>query len=462
MADYIIVGGGIAGLLSAYLSAEKGKQVVLIEREKECGGLLRSFQYSENDIFDYGIHTLYETGNVDLDSLLKSFLPDDSWIENAGHKRDFGGTYINAVLQDNSPYIDLRNLPENLYSELVDDFFQNLNKPIEENKSAKEYFESKFGSKITEHVISPVLGKLYPSLPLSELHPFLGKLLPLERMVFFGEEVMNALNLSSSIRSHVAHTDQLTVPSHLLPNKSSWYPKDYGMAKYIEAICTELKSKGVKILTSSTLKSLSKEGSQFECDVETGDGLMNLTAEKILWTSGIPAAYFNLLEDSQRSNFAFDRPVSTAIVNVSLTTAPEVSELFYVYCLEKGYLTHRLSCPSSFCPASYRDGVFRMGVELILNKDIDNEEIKKKVTSELKDMGICKPEDMINIWVEKVSGGYPTLSLKNVSAINSMRDQLHDQFGGSVLFYGNQSKANLFFQTDVLMHVLDDFKNEKY
>lgn len=39
--DSIVVGGGIAGLTSAVYLARAGQNVLLIEKNKECGGLVK-------------------------------------------------------------------------------------------------------------------------------------------------------------------------------------------------------------------------------------------------------------------------------------------------------------------------------------------------------------------------------------------------------------------------------------
>ena len=51
--------------------------VVLIEKSDSVGGLLRSFQYPEHGVFDMGIHTLYETGNREIDDIILSALPKE-------------------------------------------------------------------------------------------------------------------------------------------------------------------------------------------------------------------------------------------------------------------------------------------------------------------------------------------------------------------------------------------------
>jgi len=59
----IIVGGGIAGLTSAAYLAREGQKVLLIEKNKECGGLVNSFT-SEGFHFDAGVRALEDAGII--------------------------------------------------------------------------------------------------------------------------------------------------------------------------------------------------------------------------------------------------------------------------------------------------------------------------------------------------------------------------------------------------------------
>lgn len=40
MGKCVVVGGGVAGLVAAYLLNKQGRNVVLIEQSEQCGGLL--------------------------------------------------------------------------------------------------------------------------------------------------------------------------------------------------------------------------------------------------------------------------------------------------------------------------------------------------------------------------------------------------------------------------------------
>ena len=47
----VIIGGGIAGIVSALTAAKFGFNVILIEQQKNLGGLLRSFKSQSGYIF---------------------------------------------------------------------------------------------------------------------------------------------------------------------------------------------------------------------------------------------------------------------------------------------------------------------------------------------------------------------------------------------------------------------------
>lgn len=59
----IIVGGGIAGLTSAVYLAREGQKVLLIEKNKDCGGLVNSFT-RDGFVFDAGVRALENAGII--------------------------------------------------------------------------------------------------------------------------------------------------------------------------------------------------------------------------------------------------------------------------------------------------------------------------------------------------------------------------------------------------------------
>ena len=74
----VIVGGGVAGLVSAQLLQEAGAKVVVIERNDQVGGLARSMRY-DGFSFDVGPHR-FHTENPNVKAYLDRVLKGDATL----------------------------------------------------------------------------------------------------------------------------------------------------------------------------------------------------------------------------------------------------------------------------------------------------------------------------------------------------------------------------------------------
>lgn len=61
--DIICVGGGVAGLTAALGLTDLGKEVLLIEKNDKCGGLMNTFE-KEGFRFEGGARALVNAGLV--------------------------------------------------------------------------------------------------------------------------------------------------------------------------------------------------------------------------------------------------------------------------------------------------------------------------------------------------------------------------------------------------------------
>ena len=119
----VIPGGGIAGLFAALVVKDlrPDANVVVIDSENKLGGLLSELVH-DGVSFDIGVHTFYETGFPEIDSLLFSITPDGGWNTLSGLKRDIGGIFQEGQLNLGNSYLNFLNLPNDQLRVLQESF----------------------------------------------------------------------------------------------------------------------------------------------------------------------------------------------------------------------------------------------------------------------------------------------------------------------------------------------------
>ncbi|MGB6023480.1 MAG: FAD-dependent oxidoreductase [Ornithinimicrobium sp.] len=74
--DLLVLGGGPAGVATALEAAERGMQVVLLERESTTGGMAGSFECDGVRV-DFGSHRLHPVTPPEVMQRLTQLLGDD-------------------------------------------------------------------------------------------------------------------------------------------------------------------------------------------------------------------------------------------------------------------------------------------------------------------------------------------------------------------------------------------------
>ena len=163
-----VIGGGIGGLILADMLSvrDEGGEVVLIEAEQSCGGLLRSLDCGDFGCFDYGTHIMSESGDEELDQYLTSLLSDDDQRLFRYARRDLAGLYFNGRLQTHTVFADVTTLEPAVREACLGDFFANIR--VEQDaspKSALDYLQGRYGRTLTREVGSKIVEKLVGAEP---------------------------------------------------------------------------------------------------------------------------------------------------------------------------------------------------------------------------------------------------------------------------------------------------------
>ncbi|HEB61692.1 MAG TPA: hypothetical protein ENI82_00935 [Bacteroidetes bacterium] len=445
----VVVGGGIAGLLSAYIYSLKSDYTIyLVEKSENLGGLLKCFDYGEFGKFDYGAHNILESGIDELDSLLLKLLEEDEWTVSSavnGQKRALTGIYYNGILQENSPFIDLRK--ENNLDELKIDFLSN----IEENNSidystAYDYSISIFGQKITNEYINPIFQSLY-GVEAKEMDYMAMFLTPLTRVGLFNTNIMNDLLSTKVLSRNLAYPNQKILPSKYFGTKKTYYPKNYGIYRVIEKLEHKLRENGVKIHLNTTVESLKLDNNKI---IE-----MKINNEKIselktvVWSAGLGSV--KQLLNIKTKEIEFQKPPRTAITNILIDQKLTIGDMSYIYNYDKNFQIFRIDNYSSYCENAKRNGFYPISVEMLVKDgDMCEESINKVALQELESFGVLEKNTKIGFSkTEILEYGFPFLSKNNIEIFDNTRNAISKLNIKNLTLIGVLANKDLFFESDI-------------
>tara|TARA_Y100000748_G_scaffold136061_1_gene114201 strand:+ start:1787 stop:3223 length:1437 start_codon:yes stop_codon:yes gene_type:complete len=461
----IIVGGGLPGLFSALVLSEhvKDKDIKIVERGQNLGGLFNSINHKSFGVVDHGMHIIYSTQQKNIDRYIFNCMKDEEWHLLEGNRKDIAGVFFNGALDMKSPYIDIRSFNDDLRQESIFDLFNSFNfeAPLANQvQTAQEFFTNRFGKTIADKVIDPILQKLW-GMSSSELSPYVSKLVLMDRLKFFSHETMSDLASSKNIRDRLSFPNQLLLPEKYKSSQVGLYPKRFGIKNVIEKIKTILESRGVGIYLESEIQSLEKnDGFVDSVSIYSKGRKENIEAvSRIFWTT--PTYPLNKLFDIQhnKASSKMDPARIQYTVYFLLKDNENFGELYYFYCFDPGFKTFRVTNYAAYCKDAIRKkdseyGVsFPVCVELHFSaEEIENvENIEGLAITELLRMGIIGNEsDVLFSFSGEKASGFPVLSNKNVDIQRTSRDEVENLMPKNFTVIGQEPEKGVFFLNDIL------------
>ncbi|PTD94172.1 FAD-dependent oxidoreductase [archaeon SCG-AAA382B04] len=162
MKEIGILGGGLTGLTLAHLLEKRGHGTEILEKNEECGGLMRSIE-KNGFTFDYGgSHVLFSRDEETLSFLLKQI--EGNRVKN---RRNTKILFKNKFVKYPFEY-GLSNLPKKDNFECL---YSYINKKIqnredkEEINNLQDFFINKFGEGISKKYLLPYNKKIWNHPP---------------------------------------------------------------------------------------------------------------------------------------------------------------------------------------------------------------------------------------------------------------------------------------------------------
>ena len=454
----VIVGGGLSGLFSALLLSDRhpALEVHLVEKDAALGGGHGSFFDPEGGCFDHGMHLVFDSMVEEVDRHIRDAMDEKDWNILSGNRKDIAGIYHGGRLHEDSPYIDLRLLPEADRRDCIAGLLQTVADkpaPASECASAEEFFRRRFGAAVAGHVIVPVLRKLWRQ-ESRNLDAMATRIVLMDRVLLFDAPAMTDLMKAERIRSRIGFPKQMELALDYKNSQRGYYPKKYGMYRVIEAIGKKLAARGVHVHTQSEVQDIELAGGAVRRLRIAGAGSARVLEDIALlhWTGPLFALAPKL--GLQLPPARFDPPLPQVHVYFLLKQAPRLGELYSFYCFDPGYATFRVTNYASYCPDARRaDGSWPVCAELHFDPGgtPDPAQCVRLATEELIRMGIIGgATDIAFATAVPAKIGFPMLTHNNAKNLAAVRERVEGLRIGNLLTAGLAPERGIFFLHDVL------------
>lgn len=451
----VLVGGSFTTMLLALKLKldDPSRDITIIERAKELGGLYRTYHYDDSIKFDMGVHIYTDTTDEEIDSLVYDLLTKEDWNVLEGTKRDLAGTYFNGKLQLNTSYVDLRELPENKKSQYLGDMFLNIAQDVDPKKysNTKDFLRAKFGDSLTEEVFAPILEKHYKQ-PLKELDVMATHITPINRIIIYEDKELHGLIQSEQIRPRIAFPDQRRLPECYQRKGRLLYPRQFGIDRITKALANKLENLGVKIYTDTSIQSLKLSNQKIQSMIiESPEGIQEINTARVFWGGGLPGLA-KMLDIKQENNFQFQKAV---FMNLVLDKPLQTEDLYYFYVFDQGFSTFRVTNYSAYCPDAINKKGYPVCVCLWLDKDLSEDEMVQLAVSELKKMAVIDDSYKVNFAKPEFTNGFPKMTVANISLMDTLRDKISGLKIENLNTVGILSKKGLFYLTEILVDAFE-------
>ena len=381
--DFVILGGGLAALSTAYFAKKKGFVPTILEKTDRLGGLLRT-EKIDNFYFDVGgSHIIFSKNQRLVDFIVNEIL-DGCTIT---HKRDarifYKGNFIRYPFENG---IFMLSQEERL--EILLDFIKariNVEKGVRPT-NFKEFLTLGFGKALAQKYLIPYNEKIWKT-PLEDIElDWVGRL-PNPGIEAVVKSAMG-IPTEGYIHQSVFH-----------------YPKTGG----IESLAHNLISKAKpEIKVNSEVKKISVENSKI---------YIEYSSESIKANKAVSTIPLNILVDilnptpPREVQEAARNLKWTSLITVAVVVKGTAPPYHWIYVPNKEIIFHRLSFPSNYYNSGSK-GYFTILVEISSFKNklpwsLSNEKIEQRVRNDLEKIGILKQEDIITTKTFRFTYGYP-------------------------------------------------------
>lgn len=397
----IVVGSGVAGMISAILLQKKFGNVYLIEQEKKIGGLFCSKKFYGLS-FDQGSHFIKATGIKTLDKIITYGMNKKNWNMLGNLK---GAGYFRSKLNSNSPFFDTRLLNKKIYKKGINQILKikkNFNRP----KNLNDQISKNFGNIFTKYVFDPVINKKSFKCNLEELDINTHYHFGLGRILAFSPEEARRIKKNKIYNQKFSFHSYKEGQSYL----NSYYPKKGGSEEWIKLLRKQLLKLKVKIITNTKVQKISCKNKKVNFIELKGE--KKILCSKIFWTihPGLFLKLSNINPGNQNPRKI--KKIFTTLHHV-VFDRDFLTDAQYIQCYDPKLSTYRVTLypniqnnNKSFFKRKRK--LYHLTSEVISSQIPKIKILQKKVISELYSMNIVSKKTKVKFkFSENLLNGIP-------------------------------------------------------
>jgi protoporphyrinogen oxidase len=395
---WIVVGGSMTGIVSAYLLRRAGHDVTLIESKRGLGGVSSGLEWQGFSL-DFGCHLFGneadDSTQVLLDLMGGDVVPVEvrfASIVNRERTEGFELPGLDSFGQDVSAKILLELMQANL---------QSWPAP----RTLAELLEQRYG-KTAAGLLERALGKVFPARA-EELAPEAVNATTFARIKAVSDDVARLLKKLPLLDARLAAGSQDDPMRYyrdrvrLYPHRS-FYPAHGGMRGFVQSATRKLEQMGVRLRLETELEALQLSSKARLQTSKHGP----LEADVLLWTTGLGRLERLLGGDNDIASATCDVPMVLYYFAI-----PKAAEAGYTYVnsFDADDLVFRASVPGSYgrgnCPPGQSYVCCEVPTRLERAEWQEPERFTARVWEEAKRLGVASGEPLA-VRVQKTPVSY--------------------------------------------------------
>jgi protoporphyrinogen oxidase len=416
-----VLGGGLAGLSAAYHLNKHGIEPVLVEREREVGGIARSLEF-DGFTLDFGPHRFHTEKGWILD-LAKELLGDELIVRERISRIMFRDRYIEYPLRPDA-ILSLKK-PE-IARVMIDYVKAKIRKRVPgEEESFAEWVTGRFGRSLYEFYFREYNKKIWGIDP-SELS------------ASWGTQRVDSLTLTSILKKMMSiGKDPRTFVSRY------YYPRR-GIGTLSSAMADRIKG---RIITGSPVSGVSRKGGSWIVSHGRGE----VRADRIISTIPVRDLFgmlgFSVPTEIRKEAEALEYRNS---IFIFLSVEREsVTKDSWIYYHSPGLLVSRISQQKNFSPRCCPEGRTALTCEIFTGDGEEvwswpDERIIERIKDEVVEVGLLEDRNLMTRGkVVRMAKTYPLWRLGTEKRMGRVMGFLD---GMGVLSTGRQG---LFYHTNM-------------